>query len=104
MDFEVVGTLIFFFCVIKLVILGGSNVSSMSAFGFSQGICAAQASSQPYQRPSDFDTFMKFYHFLKEIACKLIWWRPRIKIHIPTPRMGFKINSLKLCFICQHRI
>jgi hypothetical protein len=79
----------FFLFVIELVILGGSDVSGMSTFDFYHGICAAQDFSQPYKRPSDFDTFMIFYHFMKKIACKLIWWRPRIKIHIPTPRTGF---------------
>ena len=28
-----------------------------------------------------------FYYFLKENACKMIWWRPNINIHIPTTWM-----------------
>ena len=80
-----------------------NNVSDMNIFFFSPNY-VAQILSESYQRPSNFDTFWNLYFFLKEYACKMIWWRPRIKIHIPTARMGFKMNSLEISFVCLHTI
>ena len=56
--------------------------------------------SQSYQKSSGVDTSWNFYYFLKEKSCKMIWWRPRTKIHIWTTWMWFKINYLNV-FSCM---
>lgn len=40
----------------------------------------------------------------KRNACRIIWRRPRRKIHIRTTQMWFKINFLELSLVEQHKI
>ena len=61
-------------------------------------------SSQSYRRSETFNTNLGDLYFMKENACKMIRWKPRIKIHNPTTHIWFKINSPKLSLIWQHKI
>ena len=93
-----------FFLGTNYLFLERNNVSDMNIFDFSHEDYTTQTLSQSYQRSEDFDTIWKCYYYLKENACKMIWWRPRIKIHIPAARMSSKNNSLKRSLVCQHKI
>ena len=72
----------------------------MNIFGFSHQLCTHNF-SQSYQRSSDFDTPWKDYYVMKENSCKIIWWRPRIKIHNPTTPVWYKFNS---CMPTQSKV
>lgn len=71
---------------------------------FFQPNYATHIFSQPYQKQSGFDTNWSFYYFKKENACKMIQWRPKIKIHIQITWKQFEINTLKLSLVWQHKL
>lgn len=57
------------------------------AFLFFPSSYATHISNQSYQTPTNLDVSWNFNSCLKEIACIMIWWRPKMKIHIPAARM-----------------
>ena len=77
------------------------NVIDMNYFGFSHQILQLKLLANHIKDQVIMIHFKFYIIFLKEFSCNMIWWRPRIKIHIPTAQLWLEIYSLKLPLVCM---
>jgi hypothetical protein len=68
--------------VTKLVIWESNNASDMNSLIFFLWNYAPQTLGNHIE-----DQVILVYFIKKQKACTMIWWRARIKIHIPTAQM-----------------